>query len=528
MDKKTAIIYVRVSTAGQADEELPIESQIDRCKAKADELGATVLQVFRDDGRSGRDDNRPAFQAAFRFCEFSPPTYLITWSTSRFCRNRVDAGLYKRRLDAAGVELVYISTPIDRQSDGGWMIEGVMEIFDEWYSRQVAADTMRSMIKNARDGFWNGGSPPYGFRPVPAPESPRRRRLEAVPAEADTVRAIFAARLAGQGSLHIARALNAGGNLNRGRPWNKTSVGAVLRSEAVIGRTVFGRRDKTGGRQRPREQWIIVDTHAPIIDLGTWDTVQDIISQDSPRPDTGSPHSTWAFTGLLRCGACGASMQIESGKGRGRRYHYYNCRQHQRAGGCASRRISADQLDRHLTQAIAAELFTPESLAVVVAELAARCSDWARDNARRRQVAVTQITGIQHKLAKIYELFELHGRDTPNLGDLTQRLRDHKATIAALEQRITALDAEQPPALSDAAQDAANLAETLREIVLTTENKKKLRGFFGSFIDAIWIDNTAARIEYKPEALLNRPDLRAVPSTTKWLPSADSNHGPGD
>lgn len=50
---KRAIIYVRVSTARQADEGIPIDAQTDQCKKKAKELGASVLQIFRDEGVTG-------------------------------------------------------------------------------------------------------------------------------------------------------------------------------------------------------------------------------------------------------------------------------------------------------------------------------------------------------------------------------------------------------------------------------------------------------------------------------------------
>ncbi len=86
---KTAVIYARVSTVRQADEELPIASQIEQCKAKAESLGARVDRVFVDEGKSGRTDERQAFQDAINYCELAFPTYLVTWSTSRFSRNKL-------------------------------------------------------------------------------------------------------------------------------------------------------------------------------------------------------------------------------------------------------------------------------------------------------------------------------------------------------------------------------------------------------------------------------------------------------
>lgn len=52
----SAVIYARVSTTRQADDQLPIQGQIDRCQEKAAALGADVVKVFVDEGISGRSD----------------------------------------------------------------------------------------------------------------------------------------------------------------------------------------------------------------------------------------------------------------------------------------------------------------------------------------------------------------------------------------------------------------------------------------------------------------------------------------
>lgn len=211
MEEKTAIVYVRVSTARQAEEELPIESQIVACEKKAKTLDAKIVKIFADEGISGRSDVRPAFQDAIAHCEVFRPDYMITWSTSRFARNRVDAGLYKRRLEQAGVKLIYCSIDINLEDDSGWMTDSVLEIFDELYSRQISQDTKRSMMKNATEGYWNGGCRPFGFRVIPDPANEKRRRLAPDESEAAIVQKIFDLRIEGHGAKTLAFMLNAQG-----------------------------------------------------------------------------------------------------------------------------------------------------------------------------------------------------------------------------------------------------------------------------------------------------------------------------
>lgn len=522
----TAVIYARVSTVRQAEEELPVESQIDRCREKALALGATVDRVFRDDGISGATDARPAFRDCIAYCELTQPKYLITWGTSRFARNKVDAGLYKMRLERAGVDLVYVSQTFDRKSDAGWVTESVMELFDEFYSRQVSADTTRSMMKNARDGYWNGGRVVYGYRPVPAADNPKRKRLEIDPAEAATVREIFQLRLQGYGASAIAEILRDRGDSNRGQAWNKTSVINLLRNPAVVGCVVFGRKDRKVGQNRPRDRWVIVPSHEPIISQDQWDQVQELMDAATPQRDAGSPHSSYLFTGILRC-PDGSSMQVESAKGRSRRYYYYNCMNAQKYVGEA-RRIPAREFDEWLVEQILDRILTPENLREVAHDLRQATSTWERDRLTRLQQVQAAISKWQQRNSNIYELFELHGKHAPNLGDLTDRLRQNKRKIGDLERQLVEINAEQRPQIDVSDQDVTELSASLRYIIRTSEDPKKVRAFFRSFIRDIWVDRSEVRIEYRPEVLVINREPLPVPGRLSWLPRLDSNQRPTD
>jgi DNA invertase Pin-like site-specific DNA recombinase len=518
MGEKTAVIYARVSTTRQAQEELPIESQVEQCRVKAATLEARVVRVFVDSGISGRSDARPEFQDAIAFCEIASPTYLITWSTSRFARNRLDAGLYKRRLEHMGTQIVYVSMDIDRSSDGGWMMEGILELFDEFTSRQISSDTRRSMIANAKQGFWNGGRAPYGYRPAPDPVNPKRRRLEPVPEEGEVVREMFRLKLEGLGTLSIAIEMNARAKLNRGRRWTKQSVAYLLRNDALAGRIVFGRRDHVARRKRPRDAWLIVDAHPPIIDPHTWDEVQEAMNRDINPAENGSPKSLFLFSGLVRCAHCGALMQIEHGNSRGRRYSYYNCRSWQKKRECRNHRMPARELDEWLLGVIRDEVFTERNLRQTILDLKENCSQWALGQRRRREAAIQALRAAEDRANKIYEIFEVYGKETPNLADLTRRLRRHNASIKKLEDEIIAIDSERPLSVTITEEDLVEIRDTIMALIESSESPRQLRHFFSSFIRAIHVGDDDVKVEYDPAKLVPR---ESVHSTSGWLPEAD-------
>lgn len=516
---KTAVIYARVSTSRQAEDKLPIDSQVNRCMAKADELGASVSQVFLDEGISGGTDQRPAFQDAIEYCGLMEIDYLITWSTSRFARNKLHAAIYKEKLARAGTEIVYLSMPVDRSTDSGWMMESFLEIFDEMQSRQIASDTRRSMIRLASQGYFVGGHSPYGFTPAPVPGDTKRRRLQPVPSEAEVARQVIDWRLQGLGAKVIADQLNEQGVTNRGRRWSQGSVLYLMKSEALIGRTVFNRKDRRTGKQRPESQWIRVDSHEAIVDEPSWSAVQELISKSAPKRNTGSPKSTHFFTGLLRCD-CGGTMIIERATGRSKTYSYYTCQASRRGGSCSGRRIPAEKLDNWLLGIIGERVFSRENLLEIYRELHEAAGKWAKDRARRLAAAQRQLSDIQARQSKIFDIMETHGRDTPNLGDLTLRLRANKRAMGKLEQQIASIDAEQPPQLRITESDISDLREFLLDKICDKSDIKRARAFFSEVIDRIDVLSDEVQIRYRPDRVVGADTAAAVHSAANWLPGS--------
>lgn len=514
MSRKTAVIYGRVSTVKQADEGLPIESQIEGGHRKAEALDADVLKVFRDDGISGRTDERPAFRDAIAYCRIHQVEYFICWSTSRFARNKLDAALYKKELKRIGCRVVYVSVDLDNETDSGWMMESMLEIFDEHYSRQVSADTLRSMMKNARDGFWNGGRVPFGYRSSAAG---RRKRLEPNEDEAPTVREMFDLYLRGLGCRAIAMLLNESGRTHGGKRWAKNTVAWVLKNWVYAGYVVFNKTDKATGRERPRSEWIVTPSHEALVKEEIFMRAQDLFGERAPAEGNSSANSRHVFTGMLRC-SCGAAMTTESASGNGGRYSYYNCSSAQRGTGCTHRRIRAGEFDEWLTQEIMDRILTKNRLVEFVRELHQLTGEWVKDRARRRDAIAADLRDTEKRLHNLYGILELHGKDAPNLADLTERMRALKAQRDQLEVKLVEIEDEVYPAVGIDEEEIAQAADMLRDVVMSSTDPVKLRAFFTGFVKEIVMEDRNIRIEYRPEMLVNRVGFDTVHSSGVWLP----------
>ena len=374
------------------------------------------------------------------------------------------------------------------------------------------------MIKNAKEGFWNGGGCPLGYEPVPDAANPKRKRLMPLEREAVIVREVFNLRLQGMGGRAIAMRLNERGSLNRGRKWNKTSVLHLLRNESVVGMTVLGKRNAQKKKISP-DQVVRVQSHEPIIDQEVWDSVQTLL--DAERPDSsrrGSEKSTWFFTGLVRCGKCGDAMQIESAKGRSKRYYYYNCRNYQRGGGCENRRLPAPDLEEWLTDIICQKLLSPRNLSGIVVDLAKMSKSWNADMTRRKAEVSAEISRLKQANDRLFSYLESPDQEL-QVSDLAPRIRSNNQQIEQLEKDLVALDMEAvPPEVDDIEVD--ELSDFLKRLVKESTDPRKVRMFFSDFIEDIRVEEDAVSINYFRE-LLVAGDV--VPSKRKWYRRPDLN-----
>lgn len=85
-----ALIYLRVSTARQATDGVGLDAQEAKCRAHAERMGWPVVEVFRDEGISGKEtiENRPGLRALLERVESTPGAVVVPYSVSRLARRQ--------------------------------------------------------------------------------------------------------------------------------------------------------------------------------------------------------------------------------------------------------------------------------------------------------------------------------------------------------------------------------------------------------------------------------------------------------
>ena len=162
-----AAVYLRVSTGRQAEHDLSIPDQKAHVSAWVAQRGWIVAAEYVEAGASATDDRRPEFQRMIERAseDDGPFDVIVVHSFSRFFRDAFGLEFYVRKLAKHGVRLVSITQELG-DDPAQVMMRQVIALFDEYQSKENAKHVLRSMKENARQGYWNGSRPPFGYKAV--------------------------------------------------------------------------------------------------------------------------------------------------------------------------------------------------------------------------------------------------------------------------------------------------------------------------------------------------------------------------
>lgn len=346
---KIAAAYIRVSTDDQVEYSPDSQLKLLRDYAKKNDYILPDEFIFQDDGISGRKaKNRPQFMKMIATAKTKPKPFdvILVWKFSRFARNREDSVVFKSMLrKQCGIDVISISEPIGEDKTA-ILMEAIFEAMDEYYSINLSEEVKRGMLEKASRG--EIVTPPsFGYTVENGTYVPH-------PDEAPVVLRIFESYLAGAGLRRIALSLAAEGiRTKRGNLPDNRFVEYILRNPVYIGKIRWskgGRNSKDRYRDDTADNVLIIDgKHEPIIDIATWDAVQEKIAATKKayrRYQRTEEPAVFMLKGLVRCGSCGATL-VQNCKGKGIQCHNFS------RGQCTvSHYISIPIINKTVTEAL--------------------------------------------------------------------------------------------------------------------------------------------------------------------------------
>lgn len=314
-------IYVRLSNEdARAGESVSVENQKLMLTKHVKEMGWELTEIYIDDGWSGTNQNRPAFQRMIADVKQGFINTILIKDLSRLGRNYLEVGnLAEVFLPEHNCELISLNEKLDE-----------MAVFRNWFNEQHSKTTSKKVRAVhricAESGKFMGAFAPYGYQKDPADH----HRLIADETAAPNVRRMFELRASGMAYRAIADKLNNDGvtspkeyfydGKSRSNPrkstqaWGANTVKRILESETYIGNmiqcktgTVSYKNHKLVGK--PEEEWIKAeDTHEPLVSIELWDRVQSI-SKKQLKPRQTKQGEYHLFSGILVCADCGCKLR---------------------------------------------------------------------------------------------------------------------------------------------------------------------------------------------------------------------------
>lgn len=425
-----AAIYCRLSQDdGSLGESGSIQTQKAILTQYCQEHHMEIVDCYCDDGWSGTNFDRPAFQRMIGDIEAGRVNTVIVKDLSRFGREYAQMGLYiEHYFEEKGVRFLSLAENIDSSQGLNNLVLPFTNVINSLYARQASEKTKAAHRARAKNGMFLGSRAPYGYQKDPND----RHHLIVDPEAAEVVKEIFRMFADGIGYVRMTKILrernilNPQAYFNQNNPdyykhsdywrkpfdWHATSVRAILNNPVYLGKLTFG-KTKTKGffdkRRVPTEEsdWIVVEhTHEPLVSQELWDTVHQMMK--ARRRENGSGH-VQPFAGLVKCAGCGSSLNASYDKKKGK-YTGFSCWVYKNYGKqrCTSHAIGWQTLNRLVLEDIrrnaqVAKLAAARYVGVLLrAKLEKEKGETVRAE-REMKKAEKRIGELDKILAKLYE-----------------------------------------------------------------------------------------------------------------------------
>ncbi|HEX3524684.1 MAG TPA: recombinase family protein, partial [Stellaceae bacterium] len=438
--RQRCAIYTRKSSEEGLEQEFnSLAAQCEACEAfirsQRNEGWVLAKTRYDDGGFSGGNVERPALQHLIADIRAGRIDIVVVYKVDRLTRSLADFARLVELFDAEGVSFVSVTQQFNTTSSMGRLTLNVLLSFAQ-FEREVTGERIRDKIAaSKKKGMWMGGNVPLGY-------DAEERTLVINPAEAETVRRIFALyrelgcvrrvkEEADRLGLRTKSRITANGTERGGRPFSRGHLYTLLSNQIYTGQIAHK------GELYPGQ-------HPALIDDESWSTVRDKLAANASDHRRKAKAAEPSLLAGLLIDARGERLTPSHAVKKGRRYRYYVSAALITDAGtdrAQSWRLAASEIDEVVIRILADALTSPASL-VEQFGAAGMPSDQIRkllSRAARIAAALGGSPGERTKL--VHELVE-------------KIIVDEKTIIIKLRRGLL-LGGDVPSSASEAASDSA-------------------------------------------------------------------------
>lgn len=462
-----------------------------------------VVQEYVDDGFSGSNFERPAFQMMLEDIKKGKIDCVVTKDLSRFGREYIDSGMYIERLfPAMGVRFIAINDGIDSgeaKSQSDEIIIPFKNLINDAYCRDISIKIRSHLEIKRKQGDVITAFVPYGYKK----NDKDKHKLEIDVYAANVVKDIFRMKLHGKSQDAIACELNSSGILppaeykastgsnyqtfldgkgyagiaktlqnegilsppkyrfyksgkielaEKAREWHYSHVKEILQGEYYIGNIVHGKQRKAldTGRKNVKTDastWQrIENVHEPIIDKDTFYKTRERMEHikkkhlEASKPKADVPNKPDnILVYKTKCACCGGSVLI----GRHHTYSekfYYKCKNRRKLARLCENKYSYDYSE--VMDSVFSVIRQHMSLCVEKTKFVQKMNS-RKENVLQYDIYTKQIAKLQNDVRRITAnksgLYEDYREQLITAEELCQYQREYESRVNEIEAQITEL-----------------------------------------------------------------------------------------
>lgn len=479
-------LYVRYSDTKQ-DDGYSIEYQLSECQEYLNKQGLSLTKTYIDQAITGtKVAGREAFHELIQDVKNGLIDIIVVYKFSRIFRNAYESHKYRKLFKKHNVRLISITQLMDDETSAGRLMINVLADIDQFQSETISDFVKSSMREMAKQGYFTGGTVPYGYKLETVFDNGKKQKKRYVPDEfeKEVVKKLFELYADNYSLKYLQDYTKSVGAASRsGKSFGTTSIARMLRNDFYIGVLRYNAQG--------HEPIVVYDVIPPIIDKVLWDRVQQRHKSKryvKPR----KRKDLYSLTGKIICGKCekhffgirSASVQ----RGKKYDYKYYVCSTSKTYNECSCKRIRKDLLEEIVLNEIKKHILNEKAIYQIANEIIAKIGENPDGQKSKLKDLKKELSTVKSQISELLELRSLklvnNAYVAEHMGKYEERAKELDVQIHAIEQQAkTTLTHSM---IVDYLNKMLSISDTTDDEVLQT--------VFNNFVDKIIIDNETIEV----------------------------------
>jgi len=372
-------LYARKSTDVEDKQVLSIESQVNELREFAKREDLEIMEEFSE-AKTAKEPGRPIFSYMLKQIESGLAGGILAWHPDRLARNSINGGKIIYLIDIEKiVDLRFPTYRFDATAQGKFMLS-IAFGQSKYYVDNLAENVKRGLREKLRRGEWPGTAPLGYYNDAVS------HTVKPDPEKTRFVYKAFELYATGNYSLEeLLREVHRWGlTAKAGKPIFKSCLAKMLRNPFYYGVMIYkGERFEA--------------SHPPLISKKLYDSVQAVIAQKTRI--IKKTVDRFNFTGLMKCGECGASITAETHQG----HIYYRCTK--KITACTQRYLREEVLLEQINNAILKVFIDNDIKDKIINRFEELAKDESKASSLAARQAVDKLKEFDEKIERLIDLY---------------------------------------------------------------------------------------------------------------------------